>query len=156
MIANFYTVILLVEMLTLEELAIDTRQLPSDGSSLWAGMGDYLLRSPDDRHFLRLTYVAEPPFGDCYQTLSIDGIAFPGWAWGCCFAFSPESRYVAFSWMARRYERQTVVVDVQARRFSVLPEYIFDFTFCWPALVGCGKWEGLTYRFNSQETWQAY
>lgn len=48
----------------------------------WAGMGDYLLVTPDRNHQLELVYEGEPPHGDSYHNLKIDGRFFPGLAWG--------------------------------------------------------------------------
>lgn len=107
-----------------------------DGESRWAGMGDYILRSPDRSHEIALRYLGEPPHGDSYHELQIDGVRMPGYVWGCNFAFTPDSKLLAASWMAERYERKTVLIDVEQRRFAVLPEYLENFGFNEGKLVG--------------------
>lgn len=130
--------------------------LPGDGSALWAGMGNYVLEDVHRRHQIRLGYVGEPPHGDSVHELSVDGRKLPGFAWGCKFAVDPHGRYLAASWMAQRHERKTIVVDMQARRFTVLPVYIGDFVFNWPRLVGAGQAAGSRYEFTGQEEWTGF
>lgn len=60
-------------------------------------MGDFLLISANGRHKIELTYVGEPPHGDSYHSIKIDGDAFLGLPWGCHFSISRDSRYLAFS-----------------------------------------------------------
>lgn len=98
-----------------------------DARTKWAGYGDFILVSPDGSHTVDLIYKGEPPHGDSYHTVAVDGCPLPGMAWGCLFGFSACSRYLAFSWMARRIERKTMVVDMVA-----------------------------SYRFTGSEDWSAY
>ena len=129
----------------------------SDGQARWVGMGDFVLVSPDEAHRVELTYVGEPPHGDSYHRATIDRAAFPGEAWGCLFAFSVCSRYLVFSWMAKRYERRTVVVDLQDQRYFVLPWYMYHFRVSWPTIVGEGEGSaGKDYTFSGAEAWLSY
>jgi hypothetical protein len=132
-------------------------QFAADGSSKWIGMGDYILMSPNQLHRVALTYEGEPPHGDSYHRGTIDGRAFPGFIWGCMFAFSSCSRYMVFSWMSKLIERHTVVVNLQEKRYSLLPEYIYDFTVNWPTISGKGQQAiGKQFSFNGSETWLPY
>lgn len=135
----------------LEEVRFD-----ADGRARWAGMGDLQLISPDGKHHVEIRYAGEPPHGDSYHRVVVDGRVFPGFAWGCMFAFSSCSRYVAFSWMSRMFERHTVVADMSEAQYAVLPEYIYDFTFQWPKLLGEGRQSEESYTFNGSEAWQPY
>ena len=132
-------------------------QFTQDSLCQWAGMGDFLLVSPDGEHTLELRYEGEPPHGDSYHKARIDGRAYPGSVWGCMFAFSLCSRYLAFSAMPKRFERATAVVDLQTHRHFVLPAYIYQFKLCWPLVIGEGNLSsGQTYRFEGTEQWLAY
>jgi hypothetical protein len=128
----------------------------ADGRARWAGMADFRLVSPDGEHQLEIQYVGEPPHGDSYHRMSIYGRAFPGHSWGCMFAFSPCSRYVGFSWMPAQYDRRTVVADMNEFRFSVSPEYMYDFGISWPAVVSEGPATPRTHVFDGSESWAAY
>ncbi len=134
-----------------------TIQCTADGSSQPAGMDDFMLCSPDGVHRIEIIYAGEPPHGDSYHRVVIDGITFPGYAWGCNFAFSPSSNFAAFSWMAELFERRTVVVDVVGRKYFLLPEYIYNFRFPWPRIVGIGSLSShKEYSFTGAEQWVAY
>lgn len=129
---------------------------PADGESRWAGMANYLLASPNGQHQVALRYAGEPPHGDSYHEVEVDGARLPGFAWGCDFAFTPDSRYVAASWMAALYDRRTIVIDVEKRLFFVLPLYIRKFRFIWPVLQGVGGAQSLSFRFDGSEVWSAF
>ncbi|MGN6263696.1 MAG: hypothetical protein ACTHNO_23465 [Ralstonia sp.] len=132
-------------------------QLPADGSSLWAGMDDIELITPDGRHHVHLRYEGEPPHGDSYHLIQIDGVPAPGYAWGCTFACTPDSRLLAMSWMEKRIERKTAVFDLEGGRYFVLPFYMGNFCFRWPRLEcvdpAC---EQRSYAFNGNENWLVY
>jgi hypothetical protein len=120
-------------------------------------MGDYQLVSPDGSILADIRYVGEPPHGDSYHDLSINGNRFPGYVWGCLFAFSTDSKYLVCSWMDKPIERKTVVIDCTNRKYLVLPQYIYEFSVGWPKVVGVnGKWEGLEYEFTGNEAWSNY
>ena len=136
---------------------IQELQFPADGSSVWAGMGDFQLVSPDGAHRLDLRYAGEPPHGDSYHSAAIDGRPFPGHVWGCQFAVTGDSHYLAFSWKPSGYERKTVVVDLLAQRYCVLPDYIYDYRFIWPVIHDSAKHDkGVSYHFTGEETWFTY
>ncbi len=129
----------------------------SDGKSKWAGMGDYRLISPNRRLSLELKYESEPPHGDSYHRLIIEGKTFPGFIWGCMFAFSSDSRHLVCSWMSRLFERRTVVIDLRDSRYFVLPGYIYDFVIEWPNINDLGNEDSSkSYVFSGHENWIKY
>lgn len=132
-------------------------QFTADGSSKWAGMGDYILISPNQMHRIEIIYESEPPHGDSYHRGTIDGKIFPGFIWGRMFAFSSCSRYAIFSWMSKPIARQTVVVDLSEKRYSLLPEYIYDFTVSWPVITAKDQEvSGRQFTFEGNEKWLIY
>lgn len=123
----------------------------------WAGMGDYELVSPDGNHTAHIAYEGEPPFGDSYHKAVIDGHAFPGHVWGGMFTFSACSRYLVLGAMFKKWERLTLVIDLQTRRYLALPVHIHEAEVDWPAIVGVGKTsEGKRYTFQGKERWLNY
>jgi hypothetical protein len=136
---------------------VEVLQLAADGSAVWAGMSDLELITPDGRHRVRLPYDGEPPHGDSCHRIEIDGVPAPGYAWGCHFACTPDSRLIAMSWMEKHIERKTAVFDLGGRRYFVLPFYIGNFCFRWPHLEGAEPTvEQRSYTFNGTENWLAY
>lgn len=133
-----------------------TLNIPADGTTVLAGMGSYLLLTPDGQHQLKLTYIAEPPQGESYGSLMIDGVKFPGFAWGALFASSTDSRYVVFDWMQKRFLRETIVVDLSLRCYFVLPQPIRHFGVAWPVISGLEEWSEFCYQFTGTENWIAY
>jgi hypothetical protein len=118
-------------------------------------MGDCRLISPGGSHQVELLYVGEPPFGDSYHEALVDGVKLPGFMWGCMFAFTPDGRFFAGSWMERLYERRTIVIDGSSHCYFVLPVYIYEFSFRWPLIEGTTRNSGLSYVFNGRERWAA-
>ena len=45
-------------------MSSETLQFSEDGHARWAGMGDFVLVSPDQVHRVELIYAGEPPHGD--------------------------------------------------------------------------------------------
>lgn len=132
-------------------------QFTEENSLQWAGMGDYELISLDGRHSIEIKYDGEPPHGDSYHLVRIDGAAFPGYAWGCLFGFSACSRFAIFSWMSKLCDRRTVVIDMKGKCCFVLPEYIYQFSIDWPSIKGEGQLSvGKQYVFTGQEQWHPY
>jgi hypothetical protein len=130
---------------------------PAAGQSVWAGYESYILVSPDARHEVELPYVSEPPHGDSYHTIQVDGHSVPGFAWGCNFAWSDDSRYLVLSWMRSKWERKTLVIDVELRRYVALPAYFYDFRLRYPAIceVRAGEIQSV-YTFSGDEAWAGY
>lgn len=128
----------------------------ANGLAQWAGMGNYRLIAPDRSHRIEIFYAGEPPHGDSYHRVEIDGRVFPGYAWGCLFAFSPCSRYAAFSWMAVLHERKTVVVDIEEHSYTVLPKYFHDFVLRWPWLRGTDEKAADACRVDRCTRWHPY
>lgn len=120
-------------------------------------MDDIELITPNGRHHVHLRYEGEPPHGDSYHLIQIDGVSAPGYAWGCHFACTPDSRLLAMSWMEKRIERRTAVFDLGGRRYFVLPFYTYNFCFRWPRLEGGEPaTEQRAYVFDGAENWLAY
>jgi hypothetical protein len=131
-------------------------QFTKGGEAQWAGMADLSLVSPDGRFIVELHYEGEPPHGDSYHSASFGGNALPGLFWGCMFAFSGSSRYFVGSWMQRKFERHTAVVNLEAKQYFVLPSYIYNFKVSWPAIIGVGESShGRAYSFRGSEKWLA-
>lgn len=130
-------------------------EFDTSGEAKWAGMGDYVLVSPNKRHEVSCTYYAEPPHGDSIQTIAIGAAALPGYAWGRFFSFSPCSRYLAMSWMRKLFgDTKTIVVDLDEMRYFALPFNMHLFALRWPLvqIVDGGFFE--SYRFNGSECWE--
>jgi hypothetical protein len=100
-----------------------------------------------------LPYCGEPPHGDSFHTVTVDGVSVPGYAWGCGFACSSDSRFLCLSWMEQLYDRKTLVIDLVERRYFALPFYLSDFMIRWPVIEGLGIAEGLNYSFCGSENW---
>ncbi|KTT15166.1 hypothetical protein NS331_21385 [Pseudacidovorax intermedius] len=136
---------------------MDELKFKSDGTSVVARMADCRISTPDGRHVLELPYDGEPPHGDSYHRLLVDGRVFPGRAWGCNFALSDRSLHVAFSWMPAMLQRKTVVLSLGDYSYCILPSYIHDFSFSWPALVGVGHLSrNQGFVFTGEESWQRF
>ena len=134
-----------------------TCQLSVEGSALWAGMADIELITPDGRHQIYLGFEGEPPHGDSYHSIWFNNVQAPGYAWGCLFACTPDSRFLAMSWMEKLFERKTAVFDLEERRYFGLPLYLYSFRFRWPRLESTtvesdGRW----YAFDGSEVWRAW
>ncbi|WP_129587790.1 hypothetical protein [Herbaspirillum robiniae] len=120
-------------------------------------MGDFVLSTPDGRHEFEFLYVGEPPHGDSYHSIRIDGAPFPGLAWGSPIYISSDSRYVAFSWMAKPIERETIVIDLTDRRYLLLPRYCLNVKILWPNIVDVSiPPYPVVYRIDEQEKWISF
>ncbi|WP_146001989.1 hypothetical protein [Cupriavidus pauculus] len=130
-------------------------QFTLDNLCHWAGMGDYVLIPPDGSYEITLRYAGEPPHGDSYHVVDLAGRRLPGYAWGSIFAMSECSNFIAFSWMEKKFERLTTIIDVRHSRYFVLPRYIYDPRIEWPSIQDAmGEQEG--YAFNGSEAWANY
>lgn len=137
----------------------------ADGQSQPMWWGDADLQSPDGRHVVALRYAGEPPHGASFYAGRIDGVPVPGFFWAGALGFSVDSRFFIGGWMPARYARKTLVVDIAARRYLVLPLYLRSFTFHWPVLQGVGADtanayadidDTLTYTLRGDAPWTAY
>lgn len=61
---------------------MQTLKFDLDSGSQWAGMGDYQLVSPDGEYLINIVYEGEPPHGDSFHRMFIEGRPFPGFVWG--------------------------------------------------------------------------
>lgn len=129
---------------------------PSNGDSIYGGYGDYCFVSPDRTKNAFLTYLREPPFGDAYGRLAIEGRPFPGYVWGSFFAWSTDSRYFSFAWMQTLYDRKTVIADINTTTFCVLTDYIHDMILGDNPLTLTDKKTGFTHRGIHKVEWQSY
>lgn len=124
--------------------------------SHWAGMGEYVLLPPDGSYEIALKYEGEPPHGDSYHTAIVDGRQLPGYAWGCIFSMSACSSFVTFSWMERKFERLTTIVDVRRGLYFVLPMHIYHPCIEWPAVLPGPASGPEHYAFVGSEVWRAF
>ena len=125
----------------------DTHILPADGTTIWAGMSDFVLLTANGAHRLVLEYVGEPPFGDSYHRLTIDGLNFPGLVWGGLFATTNDGRYLAASWMAHLYQRKIIIVDLETAMFRKFDVLAGTFAFADRQLV-CTDVEGQVFHID--------
>lgn len=59
--------------------------------------------------------------------------------------------------MNKKFERLTAVVDMEAKKYFVLPIYIYQLKVEWPEIVGVGETsEGKNYRFSGAEQWLTF
>jgi hypothetical protein len=96
-------------------------RMAADGTGVWFGYDDFKIHSPDGKVVVLLSYAGEPPHGDSYHQILVNGTRVPGLAWAGTFAWSPCSRYFVVEWMKVKYERKIAVVDVYAERLFILP-----------------------------------
>jgi hypothetical protein len=108
--------------------------LPTDGRSGWVGMRSFRLRSPDGKHLVEAFYEGEPPHGDSFHRAVVDGVRLPGFLWGGSFAWNPNSQFLIVSWMAAKFERRTLVIDVTVMAYFALPDYFSDFQASFPVV----------------------
>ena len=118
-------------------------------------MGDYVLTPPDRSYSVRLRYQGEPPHGDSFHIIDVAGRKFPGYAWGCIFAMSDCSNFIAFSWMERKFERLTTVIDVRRSSYFVLQQYIYHPRIEWPLILDAAN-EQEAYAFDGTEAWMTF
>jgi hypothetical protein len=130
-------------------------QFTVDNFCHWAGMGDYVLTPPDRSYEVTLRYEGEPPHGDSFHVIDVAGRRFPGYAWSCMFSMSDCSSVIAFSWMERKFERLTTVIDVRHSRYFVLPQYIYHPRVEWPSILDATN-DQQGYAFDGTEAWRIF
>lgn len=74
-----------------------------------------------------LKYISEPPFGDSYHKLSIDGEEYEGYVWGCNFIFPFKHNFLICSWMSAPYERKTMITNLRTKKKYILEKYYHSF-----------------------------
>ncbi|WP_206957512.1 hypothetical protein [Trinickia acidisoli] len=131
-------------------------QFTVDELSHWAGMSDYVLIPPDRSYKLALQYEGEPPNGDSYHLVTVGSRQLPGYAWGSIFSMSACSSFVAFSWMERKFERLTAIVDVRRSLYFALPVYIYHPRIEWPFVQNGATSGPESYTFVGSEVWRAF
>jgi len=131
--------------------------LPADGTAAGAGMDDYELRSHDGQVVVMIEFIGEPPHGDSYHSISVNGRKAPGYAWAGLFAFSDNSQYFVCNWMGHLYERRTIVIDCSQYKYFVLPDYVSSFCVQWPRINSVQKGgEALSFEFTGEEKWSQF
>ncbi len=100
-----------------------------DNKSIWLGMDDYLIKLKKSNHLIELNYLGEPPHGDSYHQMKIDGVIIQGYFWGCMFLFPVEQNYIVCSWMSKIYERKTIIIDIKQKRYHIFEDYWYDFNY---------------------------
>ncbi|TDQ08799.1 hypothetical protein [Pedobacter metabolipauper] len=99
----------------------------SDDQSHWMGMDDYEIILTESGHAIELKYLGEPPHGDSYHSLNVDGLQLEGFFWGCNFIFPDQQKYMVCSWMEKLYERKTIVVNLSAKSTYLMSDYWYDY-----------------------------
>jgi hypothetical protein len=74
-----------------------------------------------------LRYISEPPHGDSYHYMKIDGFPFKGYVWGCMFLFPFHQKYIVCSWMEKLYERKTIIIAIKNKLYHVFDGYWYDY-----------------------------
>lgn len=94
-----------------------------DNKSFWYGMDDYLINLKKSNHSIELTYAGEPPHGDSYHQMKIDGLSVMGFFWGCNFLFPSEQNYAVCPWMSKLFERKTIIIDLTNMKYHIFKDY---------------------------------
>lgn len=105
------------------------KELYCDTDSVWLGMNDYTIDLKLSGHNIVLEYVSEPPHGDSYHRMFIDGVLMRGYVWGCNFLFPLGQEFIVCSWMSKLYERKTVLINIPEKMFYTLEKYWYNFRF---------------------------
>lgn len=101
--------------------------ITDDLQSHWLGMQDFTVNLKLSGITISLSYVGEPPFGDSYHSLSIDGLPVSGYIWGCNFIFPDQQQFMVCSWMEQLYERKTVIIELSTLKLFVTDRYWYDY-----------------------------
>ena len=130
---------------------------PTDGSRHWFGYGDFEFYFPEGGTCISFAYEWEPPHGDSLHKVTFSNIELAGFAWGNGLAWSPCGRYVLFDYSPdrRKLTRVVVVLDVEAARTFILPDYVAVSRFRFPHIYerAAGQ-ETVTYAFRGDEEWR--
>lgn len=104
-----------------------TIEVFSDQERFVFAMDDFRINLHLSNKILLLKYVSEPPFGDSYHQLSIDGEEYEGYVWGCNFIFPFKHNFLICSWMSAPYERKTIIINLLTKKKYILPKYYHSF-----------------------------
>lgn len=99
----------------------------SDQERFFFAMDDFKINLHLSNKVLFLKYVSEPPFGDSYHKLSIDGEDYEGYVWGCNFIFPFANHFLICSYMSELYERKTIIIDLLTKKNHILSKYYHSF-----------------------------
>ena len=121
-------------------------------------MNDYFINLKKSNHTIELNYVSEPPHGDSYHKMRIDGVTLKGYVWGCMFLFPINQEYIVCSWMEKLYERKTIIINIENKSYHILNEYWYDFRIeNGNLLLGNDKFkESKNVNINRIEKWISY
>ncbi len=107
------------------ELAGDPKEIKFDAGqrkSDWWGHDNYYCVSQNGTKIL-LPYIGEPPHGDSYHRLIIQGKTIRGYIWSCHFLWSECGNYFTCDWlegMDGHYEASTYVLNQVLRATIVV------------------------------------
>jgi hypothetical protein len=104
-----------------------TIEVFSDQERFVLAMDDFRINLHLSNKVLFLKYVSEPPFGDSYHQLSIDGGEYEGYVWGCNFVFPFGQNFLVCSYMRALYERKTIIINLLTKKNYILPKYYHSF-----------------------------
>lgn len=99
----------------------------NDDERFVLAMDDFSIKLHVSNKILFLKYVSEPPFGDSYHKLSIDGDDYEGYVWGCNFIFPFAQNFLVCSYMSVLYERKTIIINLLTKKNYILPQYYHSF-----------------------------
>ena len=94
-------------------------------------------------HVVELKYAGEPPHGDFYYDMYIDGKRIAGYVWAWTIAFPFKQKYIVCKWMSKLYERKTIIIDINRLKFFEIKGHwtIIDVTEDQVTFSGYEKYE---------------
>ncbi|MBN2879391.1 MAG: hypothetical protein JXN65_07145 [Clostridia bacterium] len=94
-------------------------------------------------HVVELKYAGEPPHGDFYYDMYIDGNRIKGYVWAWTIAFPFKQKYIVCNWMSKLYERKTIIIDIEKLKFFEIKGHwtIIDVTEDQVTFSGYEKYE---------------
>ncbi len=69
------------------------------------------------KHDIELKYAGEPPHGDIYYDMYIDGKRIAGYIWAWTIAFPFKQKYIICKWMSKLYERKMIIIDIERLKY---------------------------------------
>ena len=101
--------------------------IPNSGNGICMAMNDFLAKTNNGKHEIFLKYIGEPPHGDSYHEMTIDGNKIAGFVWGCMFVCDENNENLFFQWMEQYIERKLVIYNFKNKKIYVLPTFINKF-----------------------------
>jgi len=75
------------------------------------------------KHDIELKYAGEPPHGDFYYEMDIDGQRIAGYVWAWVISFPFKQKYIVCHWVSRLFERKTIIIDIETLKFIEMDKY---------------------------------